>query len=62
MNNTPLFLLLHYQVVQRRGSKLEQRLNMEIGNLISKHLQEFDNMRDPEITAFRRDILTLCQV
>eukprot|EP00052_Salpingoeca_macrocollata_P004776 m.43448 g.43448 ORF g.43448 m.43448 type:complete len:1025 (+) comp14443_c0_seq1:121-3195(+) len=49
------------KVFQRKGSKMEQKLNMEIGNLISKHLQDFDNMRDPEVTAFRRDIMAVCQ-
>eukprot|EP00051_Salpingoeca_urceolata_P008583 m.107159 g.107159 ORF g.107159 m.107159 type:complete len:1015 (-) comp15835_c0_seq1:121-3165(-) len=45
----------------RKGSRAEQKQNIEIGSLIGKHLNDFESMRDPEVNAFRRDILRVCQ-
>jgi hypothetical protein len=49
-------------VFLRKGSREEQKLNVAIGSLISKHLSDFDNMRDPEVNAYRRDVLAECVV
>ncbi|EGD81356.1 phosphoinositide 3-kinase [Salpingoeca rosetta] len=48
------------KLVERKGSKEEQKFNVRVGNLISKHLSDFDGMRDSEVTAFRRNILSVC--
>ncbi|EDQ90091.1 PI3K-CA alpha [Monosiga brevicollis MX1] len=44
-----------------RGSKEEQRFNLDISRLIGKQLSEFDFIRDPEVVAFRQSILSICQ-
>lgn len=49
------------KVFERRGDKSAQKFDMEIGALISKHLSEFENTRDPEISLFRRDILEVAK-
>lgn len=48
------------KVFLRKGSREEQKLNVAIGSLISKHLSDFDNMRDPEVTAYRTKAATFC--
>eukprot|EP00043_Microstomoeca_roanoka_P011821 m.111667 g.111667 ORF g.111667 m.111667 type:complete len:1032 (-) comp15307_c1_seq1:217-3312(-) len=48
------------KLAERKGSKEEQKYNVRVGNLISKHLSDFDSMRDPEVAAFRRNIHSVC--
>lgn len=51
------------QVFLRKGSREEQKLNVTIGSLISKPLNEFDSMGAvPEVNAFRREALITCSV
>eukprot|EP01147_Barroeca_monosierra_P009776 gene9776-1976_t len=48
------------KLVARKGSKEEQKFNVRVGNIISKHLSDFESIRDPEIAAFRRNVLNIC--
>jgi phosphatidylinositol-4,5-bisphosphate 3-kinase len=48
------------KVFQRKGTKSEQTFNKKISNLVTLLVQDLDNQRDPEIHAFRRDILSVC--
>eukprot|EP00053_Salpingoeca_punica_P012500 m.111953 g.111953 ORF g.111953 m.111953 type:complete len:1024 (-) comp15963_c0_seq1:1685-4756(-) len=48
------------KVFQRKGTKSEQTFNKKIGSLVTLHVQDLDNLRDPEIHAFRRDVLSVC--
>lgn len=50
------------KVIPRKGTREEQKFNLDIGNLIGKRLNEFDSMRDLEVAAFRKNILGICRV
>lgn len=48
------------KVFPRKGSREEQRMYSSLAALISKSPSDFDSMRNPEVNAFRRDVLTEC--
>ncbi|GIY18285.1 hypothetical protein CDAR_473592 [Caerostris darwini] len=49
------------KVVEPKGNKEEKMLNSEIGLAIGMPVHEFDEMKDPEVIDFRRNILNVCK-
>ncbi|XP_013776261.1 phosphatidylinositol 4,5-bisphosphate 3-kinase catalytic subunit alpha isoform-like [Limulus polyphemus] len=49
------------KVVEPKGNKEEKMLNSEIGLAIGMPVHEFDEMKDPEVIEFRRNIINMCR-
>ena len=51
-----------FQLVVRKGTRDEQMFNLEIGRLIGKQLlNDYDYIHEPELVAFRKNILSVCR-
>lgn len=49
------------KVIEPIGNKEEKMLNYEIGLAIGMPIHDFDEMKDPEVIEFRRNILQVCR-
>ena len=49
------------KLVEPKGNKEEKMLNYDIGIALGVPLHEFDEMKDHEVSEFRRHVLDICQ-
>ncbi|EFX69553.1 hypothetical protein DAPPUDRAFT_300912 [Daphnia pulex] len=55
-----LFLPL-LKIIEPQGNKMEKILNSEIGLAVGVAIHELDEMKDPEVQDFRRNIMQVCK-
>nr|ALY05366.1 phosphatidylinositol 3-kinase [Palaemon carinicauda] len=48
------------KLVERKGNETEKLLNLQIGTLIGKDLQKFDDLKNPEVNEFRWNMKVVC--
>ncbi|KAK7076708.1 Phosphatidylinositol 4,5-bisphosphate 3-kinase catalytic subunit beta isoform [Halocaridina rubra] len=48
------------KIVERKGNETEKMLNLQIGLLIGKDLQKFDDLKNPEVNEFRWNMKVFC--
>ncbi|PIK49264.1 putative phosphatidylinositol 4,5-bisphosphate 3-kinase catalytic subunit alpha isoform [Apostichopus japonicus] len=49
------------KVVEPAGNREEKMLNYDIGSAIGISVNEFDQLKDPEVIDFRRNVLSMCK-
>lgn len=50
------------KLVEPKGNKEEKMLNYDIGIALGLPVHEFDEMKDPEVIEFRRNVIEVVQV